>query len=122
MPRKFKPPTTASGWTDCSARASMTRCYGVLNGIDVDGLQPRHRSGHGRQNIPPDDLERQGRRTKRKLQEKLGLKVDPDIPIIGMVGRLSNQKGLDLVDCVIGGHHEREGAAGCAGHGRQRAM
>ena len=38
---------------------------------------------------------------KRPLQEKLGLKVDPNVPIIGMVGRLSNQKGLDLVDYVI---------------------
>lgn len=28
--------------------------------------------------------------------------MDPDIPLIAMVGRLSNQKGLDLVDCVIG--------------------
>ena len=28
--------------------------------------------------------------------------VNPDIPLIAMVGRLSNQKGLDLVDCVLG--------------------
>ena len=37
---------------------------------------------------------------KRALQEDLGLDVNPDIPVIGMVGRLSNQKGLDLVDYV----------------------
>ena len=36
------------------------------------------------------------------LQQKLGLEVNPNVPIIGMVGRLSNQKGLDLVDCVLG--------------------
>jgi len=28
--------------------------------------------------------------------------VGADIPLIAMVGRLSNQKGLDLVDCVLG--------------------
>ena len=39
---------------------------------------------------------------KRALQEELGLDIDPDVPIIGMVGRLSNQKGLDLVDYIIG--------------------
>ena len=38
---------------------------------------------------------------KAKLQKDLGLKVDPNVPLIAMVGRLSNQKGLDLVDCVI---------------------
>ncbi|MDD3411719.1 MAG: glycosyltransferase, partial [Eubacteriales bacterium] len=32
----------------------------------------------------------------------LGLEVNPDIPLIAMVGRLTNQKGLDLVDCVLG--------------------
>jgi starch synthase len=38
---------------------------------------------------------------KAALQKELGLDVLPDVPIIGMVGRLSNQKGLDLVDYVI---------------------
>ena len=35
------------------------------------------------------------------LTDGKGLDVNPDTPIIGMVGRLSNQKGLDLVDYVI---------------------
>ena len=39
---------------------------------------------------------------KAALQQSLGLTVDPSVPIIGMVGRLSSQKGLDLVDHVIG--------------------
>ena len=39
---------------------------------------------------------------KAELQRELGLEVNPDIPLIAMVGRLTNQKGLDLVDCVIG--------------------
>ncbi len=28
--------------------------------------------------------------------------MDADVPLIAMVGRLTNQKGLDLVDCVLG--------------------
>ena len=32
----------------------------------------------------------------------MGLKVDADAPLIAMVGRLTNQKGLDLVDFVLG--------------------
>ena len=39
---------------------------------------------------------------KAGLQKDLGLEVNPDIPLICMVGRLTNQKGLDLVDCVLG--------------------
>ena len=38
---------------------------------------------------------------KKALQQELGLDVKEDTPLIGMVGRLSNQKGLDLVDYVI---------------------
>ena len=38
---------------------------------------------------------------KKALQTELGLEVKADTPLIGMVGRLSNQKGLDLVDYVI---------------------
>jgi len=48
-----------------------------------------------------DDLSGKAK-CKAELQEKLGLTVDPNVPIIGMVGRLSSQKGLDLVDYIIG--------------------
>ncbi len=34
---------------------------------------------------------------KRCLQEKLGLEVSPATPLMGMVGRLDPQKGLDLI-------------------------
>ena len=34
---------------------------------------------------------------KFALQKELDLPVDPDIPIFGMVGRMDNQKGVDLI-------------------------
>ena len=46
---------------------------------------------------------------KRQLQEKYGLAVDKDVMLIGMVSRLTNQKGFDLVGICDGGdafHHE----------------
>lgn len=81
-------------------RARRNSLSGVLNGIDMqeydpaaDPLIPAHYSAQ--------DLS--GRtQCKAALQQSLGLTVDPSMPIIGMVGRLSSQKGLDLVDHVIG--------------------
>ncbi|MDP3804442.1 MAG: glycosyltransferase, partial [Candidatus Omnitrophota bacterium] len=38
---------------------------------------------------------------KEALQKELGLKVDRDIPMIGLISRLADQKGLDLVAKII---------------------
>ena len=81
-------------------RARRNSLSGVLNGIDMqeydpaaDPLIPAHYSAQ--------DLSGRAQ-CKDALQQSLGLTVDPSVPIIGMVGRLSSQKGLDLVDHVIG--------------------
>ena len=80
-------------------KARKAELKGVLNGIDIDDYDPS-KDTRIKAMYSPDDLSGKAE-CKRDLQEKLGLNVDPDIPIIGMVGRLSNQKGLDLVDYVI---------------------
>ncbi len=38
---------------------------------------------------------------KRTLQERFGLHVDPKVPIIGVISRLAEQKGLDLLAKTI---------------------
>ncbi len=38
---------------------------------------------------------------KEKLQKETGLKIDRDIPMIGMISRLADQKGLDLLAKII---------------------
>ncbi|MBO5501447.1 MAG: glycosyltransferase, partial [Clostridia bacterium] len=81
-------------------RSRHDSLYGVLNGIDVDEYNPEtdpliHK------NYTADTLEIKVE-NKMQLQRDLGLEVNADIPLIAMVGRLSNQKGLDLVDCVLG--------------------
>ena len=35
------------------------------------------------------------------LQEELGLERDPHRMMIGIVSRLTDQKGFDLIDCVM---------------------
>ena len=80
-------------------RARRDSLFGVLNGIDMADYNPetdtRIASVYSFENLTGKKI------CKRELQEKLGLKTEPDVPIIGMVGRLSNQKGLDLIDYVI---------------------
>ncbi len=81
-------------------RARRDHLSGVLNGIDVNTWNPATDPLIAA-NYTADDM---GNRAecKRALQRSLGLDEDPDAAIIGMVGRLSSQKGLDLVDHVIG--------------------
>ncbi len=39
---------------------------------------------------------------KQHLQERMGLSVDPQIPVFGIVSRFASQKGLDLLIPIIG--------------------
>ena len=80
-------------------RARKDDLFGVLNGIDMADYNPAT-DPRIAATYTLDDMSGKAR-CKQALQESLGLDVDPDIPVIGMVGRLSNQKGLDLVDYVI---------------------
>jgi len=69
--------------------------FGILNGVDYRVWDPAHDPL-----IPArytiDDLT--GKRIgKEHLQREFGLYERPDIPLIGMVTRLVDQKGLDLV-------------------------
>ena len=41
------------------------------------------------------------RSIKTSLQEELGLNVDSKVMLIGMVSRLTDQKGFDLVDYIM---------------------
>ncbi|MBE5802562.1 MAG: glycogen synthase GlgA [Clostridiales bacterium] len=81
-------------------RARHDSLYGVLNGIDVQEYDPET-DPMIYKNYTSETLEDKVE-NKLRLQRDLGLEENPDIPLIAMVGRLSNQKGLDLVDCVLG--------------------
>ena len=80
-------------------RARNRDLSGVLNGIDMSEYNPETDPKIA-QNYSFEHLEGKAA-CKQALQEELGLEIKPETPLIGMVGRLSNQKGLDLVDYVI---------------------
>jgi len=82
-------------------RARKESVHGILNGIDMVDYDPSIDNRIAK-TYTFETLDDGKAACKADLQQKLGLEVNPDIPVIGMVGRLSNQKGLDLVDYIMG--------------------
>ncbi len=80
-------------------RAKNEHLTGILNGIDTAEYDPAEDQSIAAR-YTADSLDNKAV-NKRALQEQLGLEVRAEVPIIGMVSRLSSQKGLDLVDYVI---------------------
>lgn len=68
--------------------------YGIVNGIDYDEFNPDTDRCIA-VNYDIDSLEKK-KLNKRALQKAMGLPEREDIPIIGMVGRLVEQKGVDI--------------------------
>lgn len=68
--------------------------WGIVNGIDTDIYNPMT-DPHLAEPFS-DSLDKK-RLNKIALQQELGLPVDETIPMIGIVSRLSGQKGFDLI-------------------------
>jgi starch synthase len=76
-------------------RERRDRVFGVLNGIDWETFNPATdpliESHYSRASL-------EGKRAcKRALQNLFGLEQNAERPIIAMISRLSDQKGLDLI-------------------------
>jgi len=72
---------------------------GILNGIDANEWSPEkdiHISKHfSKSNLAGKKV------IKANLQEHLGLHIDANAPILGVVSRLTYQKGLDLLPSIM---------------------
>ncbi len=75
---------------------------GIVNGIDYEVYNPQT-DPKIYTNYSSEDFRTKKWKNKVKLQEDLGLTVDKKKYMIGLISRLTDQKGLDLVDCVIEG-------------------
>lgn len=72
---------------------------GILNGIDYDLNNPATDNDiFEKFDVKSIDKKLQN---KLKLQSILGLEVNPNIPLVGIVSRLTSQKGLDLINYMM---------------------
>lgn len=79
-----------------SRRASIFK--GIVNGIDYDNYNPKN-DKYLFSNYDIDTFENK-KKNKIGLQKELALKVDENVCVIGLVSRLTEQKGMDLL-CTI---------------------
>ncbi|KAJ4832965.1 Sucrose synthase [Turnera subulata] len=73
---------------------------GIVNGIDTKEWNPQldvYLTSDGYTNYSLDTLHTGKPQCKAALQKELGLPVRPDVPVIGFIGRLDHQKGVDLI-------------------------
>lgn len=83
-------------------RYHNNKILGIVNGIDTDIWNP------ATDKLLAADYDEKSaiknkKVNKKALQESLGLDVDEHKMVIGLISRLTNQKGLDLVNDVIPG-------------------
>eukprot|EP00746_Dinoflagellata_sp_MGD_P147251 gnl/MRDRNA2_/MRDRNA2_79604_c0_seq3.p1 gnl/MRDRNA2_/MRDRNA2_79604_c0~~gnl/MRDRNA2_/MRDRNA2_79604_c0_seq3.p1 ORF type:complete len:961 (+),score=267.70 gnl/MRDRNA2_/MRDRNA2_79604_c0_seq3:71-2884(+) len=70
---------------------------GILNGIDVSQWNPMNDPLLAQNYGPGTDFVAARALCKKQLQERLNLKVDPNVALVAFVGRLAGQKGIDII-------------------------
>ena len=78
-------------------QARWQSLWGIVNGIDYEVYNPKTDNA-----LPAKydikNFKKNRIKNKLALQNKLGLPEDPNVYMIGIVSRLTDQKGLDLID------------------------
>ena len=85
---------------DAHLRYHSGKLRGIINGIDVGQWD----SAKDTKLAAPYDITNvleKKKENKRALQEELGLEVDDGKFVIGLISRLTDQKGLDLVNEIL---------------------
>ena len=84
---------------DSVLRMNSYKLHGILNGIDMDAFNPQ---------TDPKIFKNYGPKTpedkkvnKLELLKLCGIQGDENTPVIGMVTRFVDQKGLDLIEAVL---------------------
>lgn len=85
---------------DAHLRYHSGKLCGIINGIDYaiwnPGADEKLHANYDVRNAPERKKE-----NKRKLQEELGLAREDGCFVLGLISRLTNQKGLDLLNAIF---------------------
>ena len=85
----------AKVWTDCCcARSNDLR--GIVNGIDYDAFNPET-DPYITNRYNAVNFRKEKIKNKRALQADMGLEQNDKTMLIGIVSRLTDQKGFDLI-------------------------
>ena len=85
---------------DQHLRFHSGKLRGIVNGIDVEQWDSATDKKLAAVYDSSDAVEKK-KENKRALQEQLGLEVDEGKMVIGLISRLTDQKGLDLVTAIL---------------------
>ncbi|MBQ5951136.1 MAG: glycogen synthase GlgA [Lachnospiraceae bacterium] len=81
-------------------RARENDLWGIVNGIDYEIFDPAN-DDLIEKPFTVDTFRTDKKKNKAALQKQLGLAVDPKKFMVGIVSRLTDQKGFDLIQHVI---------------------
>jgi len=85
---------------DAHLRYHSQKLCGIVNGIDYDIWNP-YTDARLYENYDITTVLDKKKENKLKLQEELGLVQDDQKFVIGLISRLTNQKGLDLINAIL---------------------
>jgi starch synthase len=103
---------------DALLRHRLAALHGILNGIDVAEWDPAN-DPHLPSHYSARALAGKAR-CKAALQRELGLPVRAGVPLLAMVSRLAEQKGVDLVVATLPELLSRDVQLGVLGSGERR--
>lgn len=81
---------------DGELRYNAWKLSGIINGIDYEQNNPET-DPHLVENYDASTVQTGKAANKRALQERVGLSLDPDVALLGVVTRLTDQKGMQLL-------------------------
>ena len=99
MQKRLKQNFTESIWNGL-LRARSHDLRGIVNGIDYGEYDPDTDKLIAK-NYNAKNFRKEKVKNKLALQRELGLAEDPKVMMIGVVSRLTDQKGFDLVNYVM---------------------
>ena len=81
-------------------RARQKDLYGIINGLDYEVFDPE-KDTYIWQQFGLDDMAAGKLANKRMLQQQLGFEEDGGTMMLGIVTRMTSQKGMDLIAAVL---------------------